>query len=104
MTIKHIESKVDALAKTADAAVATAREQSTQALHAAGEIVAEAETKVQSTAKTIGERMDEAVQKAGHSAHQAADKVVHSAQKVNEAIAHAVKEAAAKAREKVKGH
>jgi hypothetical protein len=103
MTIKDIESKVDVLAKTADAAVADAHAKGTKAAHAAAEVVVKAEGTVKSVAKTVGERMDEAVEKAGHSAHKVTDKVVHSAQKVNEAIAHAVKEAAAKASEKIKG-
>jgi hypothetical protein len=103
MTIKHIESTVDALAKTASAAVADAHDQGTKAVHKAGEVVAEAKDAVEAAAKTVGEHMDEAVEKAGHRAHKLTDKVVHSAQKVNEAITHAVKDAAAKASGKVKG-
>jgi uncharacterized protein YoxC len=103
MTIKKIESTVDALAKTANAAVADAHDKGTKAVHEAAAVVAEAEGKVQTVAKTVGERMNEAVEQAGHSAHNLTDKVVHSAQKINEAIAHAVKEAAAKTGGKVKG-
>jgi hypothetical protein len=96
MTIKHIELTVDALAKTANAAVADAHELGTKTLNEAGGVVAEGKAAANSIAKTFSERIDEAVQRAGHGARRLADKVAHSAQRISEALAQATKEAAAR--------